>query len=240
MGTLIGFVPAHVHAQEVTPSPAPSSTSSQRPLSREDIAIHACMNAVRANEIRDESESIGIDETDTFQWDLTGLDRVASCVARAGFKQGAILILTAALHNGESAMERLSEDEERALKHLADLEFEAGNVAGARRHIASAYASMEKSGMKALAGDRGIAADFKRISPQGLQSARQDEATAFRKETQGLSDDERSVYAEMGWPDHVESYQSSGYDVETWWYGKETYIRAYTFTNGAQTSTYDP
>jgi hypothetical protein len=137
-------------------------------------------------------------------------------------------------------MERLSEDEERALKHLADLEFEAGNVAGARRHIASAYASMEKSGMKALTGDRGIAADFKRISPQGLQSARQDEATAFRKETQGLSDDERSVYAEMGWPDHVESYQSSGYDVETWWYGKETYIRAYTFTNGALTSTYDP
>lgn len=94
-GTLIGFVPAQVHAQEAIPSPAPSPTLSQKPVSPEDAAINSCKNTVRANIIHDESESIGIDDTDTFQWDLSGQDRVAACVARAGFKQGAILILTA-------------------------------------------------------------------------------------------------------------------------------------------------
>jgi hypothetical protein len=206
--------------------PPTTVTPSAKPLMPEDAAVRACTKAILA-------------KTGASTLQIEGSTRVATCVAREGYRQEAILVLTAALHNDDGS-EAISPERALALKKLADLEFAAGDIADARRHIAAAYASVEKSAFLPLEGDYGIAADFKRISPQGLQSARQVQASAFARDTAGLSTDERSIYAQMGWPDHVETYTASGYTSETWWYGKETYFKAFTFTNGALTSTYDP
>jgi hypothetical protein len=157
-----------------------------------------------------------------------------------GFPQEAILVLTTALHNDVLVPDELSDDRALALKALADLEYRAGDKTAARRHIAAAYASIRKNVFFKMEGDHGVGADFKRISPSGLSSAQSDQASAFRRETAGLTPDERTIYAQMGWPDHVESFDSGGYHVETWWYGKDSYYASYTFTNGALTSTYDP
>lgn len=224
----------------VTPTPSRHSTN----VGADQAALHACENTVLANEIQSEKSSGIYDDPDYPRRAVSEIDgraRVGACVAKRGYPRTGILLLRAALHlksHPDAVEAPITDGYALAYQQLALLEYRVGDKAAAVAHIAEAYRLNEQ--LNPITQHPDIVTDFKRISQSGLARVRAQEEAKFQHDTADLSSDQRDVVRQMGWPDHVETYDASGYHEETWWYGVDSYYAAYTFINGTLTSTYNP
>lgn len=172
-----------------------------------------------------------------------GLDlktRVAVCLIKRGSPRTAVDVLKAALRAKSMPDEGFevitNANWTLAYLRLAQAEYAIGDRAGAQKHAAIALrlnARLERPEPEVMEAAARVAPVA--VATERKRAARDDAATIA-----DMSSDQVHVYRRMGYPDHIESFESGGESVVTWWYGRDTYYAGYTFTNGTLTSVYNP
>src|SRR5665213_533041 len=182
--------------------------------------LAGCTAAVRNNKRREDSHlSISNDDDEAvYLRSLDGRDRVAACLLSRRQPRIALDMVKAALQTKSTVDDLDGSAQAVAYLRLAQAEFALRDRNAAERHLAIALRLNGE--LISLERVPEIPTEAARLAPSIVAADRRRIAREFAEATADMSTAQRDIFRRFGEPDHVESFQSAGYNQVTWWYGK--------------------